>query len=233
MTYIAKVVNDFDLIAIQEVVSGYGGSQAVARLADELNRLGSKWDYLISDPTSSTGNSKERYAFLWNTAKVKRIGEPWLEQRYGWQIEREPYYCKFAVGRKLFTLASFHAVPKSKQPEREIKYFKFLPDLYPDDNIIFCGDFNLPESHTVFNPLRKMGYRSAMKGQKTTLKQRCVDGNCLASAYDNFYYKASESHMVTSGIVHFYQDFEDLIAARQISDHTPVYIRLSFDITAK
>jgi hypothetical protein len=31
------------IIAIQEVVAGYGGAQAVAKLADELNRKGSKW----------------------------------------------------------------------------------------------------------------------------------------------------------------------------------------------
>ena len=114
---------------------------------------------------------------------------PWLEKQYGLLIEREPYYCRFAVGRKVFTLAGFHAVPKSKQPETEIKYFKYLPDLYPGDNIIFCGDFNLPQSHTVFNPLRKMGYMSALKGQKTSLKQSCVNGDCLASEYDNFYFQ--------------------------------------------
>lgn len=233
LTYIANVVKEFDLIAIQEVVSGYGGSQAVARLADELNRLGSNWDYVISNKTSGLGSSKERYAFIWNTARVKRIGDPWLEEQYGLLIEREPYYCRFAVGRKVFTLAGFHAVPKSKRPEAEIKYFKFLPDLYPDDNIIFCGDFNLPQSHTVFNPLRKMGYTPALKGQRTSLKQSCVNGNCLASEYDNFYFRGSRINMLKSGIVHFYQDFEDLGTARLISDHTPVYLRLSLDITAK
>ncbi|MBE5322017.1 hypothetical protein IM793_22875 [Pedobacter sp. MR2016-19] len=40
----AETVRPYDLIAIQEVVAGYGG-QAVARLADELNRTGQKWDY--------------------------------------------------------------------------------------------------------------------------------------------------------------------------------------------
>jgi hypothetical protein len=44
-------VRDYDIIAIQEVVAGYGGAQAVAKLADELNRKGSKWNYIISDPT--------------------------------------------------------------------------------------------------------------------------------------------------------------------------------------
>ena len=233
LIYMANVLKEFDLIAIQEVVSGYGGSQAVARLADELNRLGSKWDYVISNQTSGAGSSTERYAFVWNRSRIKQVGEPWLEEHYGLLIEREPYYCRFAVGRKVFTLAGFHAVPKSKQPETEIKYFKFLPGFYPDDTIIFCGDFNLPQSHTVFNPLRKMGYIPALKGQKTSLKQSCVNGNCLASEYDNFFFQFSKMNLVKSGAVHFYQDFDDLETARLISDHLPVYIQLSFGGIAK
>jgi intracellular sulfur oxidation DsrE/DsrF family protein len=51
--YIANYLRDYDIIAVQ-VVAGYGGVQAVARLSDELNRTGSKWDYIISDPTSSS-----------------------------------------------------------------------------------------------------------------------------------------------------------------------------------
>jgi hypothetical protein len=51
--YTANYLRDYDIIAVQEVVAGYGGVQAVARLSDELNRTGTKWDYIISDPTSS------------------------------------------------------------------------------------------------------------------------------------------------------------------------------------
>jgi hypothetical protein len=35
---IAQTVRDYDIIAIKQVVAGYGGAQAVAKLADELNR---------------------------------------------------------------------------------------------------------------------------------------------------------------------------------------------------
>ena len=45
---IAEIVRAADILAIQEVVAGYGGAQAVARLAAILNRKGSKWDYVIS-----------------------------------------------------------------------------------------------------------------------------------------------------------------------------------------
>jgi len=81
--FIANTVKGYDIVALQEVVAGDGGAQAVARLVDELNRKGTKWDYCISDPTSSTAYKTERYAFLWKTASVTLIGKPWLEKKAG------------------------------------------------------------------------------------------------------------------------------------------------------
>lgn len=52
--FIANTINPCDIVAIQEVVAGPGGAQVVARLVDELNRKGSKWDYVVSYPTSSS-----------------------------------------------------------------------------------------------------------------------------------------------------------------------------------
>lgn len=160
INFIANTLKDFDLIAIQEVVAGNGGAQAVARLSDALNNKGSKWEYAISDPTlSSSYNSSERYAFIWKTSKIIFTGKAWLEKKYNLEIEREPYLATFKYEGKSFTLVNFHAITKSKQPEREIKYFKFLPSEYPNQDLIFCGDFNCPQSHTVFNPLKSMGYK--------------------------------------------------------------------------
>ena len=59
--FIANTVKEYDVLAIEEVVAGEGGTQAVARLADALNRKGSKWDYTFSDPTSSSSYKTERY----------------------------------------------------------------------------------------------------------------------------------------------------------------------------
>lgn len=85
ITYIANTVKDYDVVVIQEVVAGNGGAQAVAKLAGELNRKGAKWDYSISDPTSSSAYKTERYAYIWKTAKVKKIGKAWLEKNTTWK----------------------------------------------------------------------------------------------------------------------------------------------------
>lgn len=221
--FIANTIKNFDIIAIQEVVAGDGGAQAVARLNTALNRKGAKWDYKVSEVTSGSSYKSERYAFIWKTSRVKQIGETWLEQKYGLLIDREPYYCRFKYAGKMFTVVNFHAITKKMQPETEIKYFKFLPDLYPGHNLIFTGDFNLPQSHTVYIPLGKMGYRSALVGQKTSLKQKSVNGEYLASEFDNFYFQPSKITMIKTGFVPFYSSFSDLKSARLISDHVPIY----------
>ncbi len=222
ITFIANTINDYDVVALQEVVAGYGGAQAVAKLADELNRKGSKWDYIISDPTSSSAYKTERYAFLWKTSKVKKIGEAWLENKYHLEIDREPYYCTFQYNNKQFTIANFHAITKSKQPETEIKYFKLLPNQYPNLNLLFVGDFNCPQSHTVFNPLKKMGYNCVFTNQKTSLKKECIENVCLASEFDNIWYNSVKISVVNSKVIHFYNTFPTLKEAREISDHIPI-----------
>ena len=227
--YIANILKNYDIIAIQEVVAGYGGAQAVSKLADELNRKGTQWDYVISDPTSSSAYKTERYAFIWKTSKVKKVGRAWLEKKYHLEIDREPFFCTFQSGNNQFTVANFHAITKSKQPETEIKYFKFLPAEYPDLNIIFVGDFNCPQSHSVFNPLKKMGYSSSLVNQKTSLKQECKNGNCLASEFDNIYYNTAKIKLKNSGVIPFYQDFSSLKEARKISDHIPIWFEFSLN----
>lgn len=65
ITFIVSTLKDYDIVAIQEVVAGDGGAQAVAKLADELNRTRAKWDYVVSNPTSGSSYKTERYAYFW------------------------------------------------------------------------------------------------------------------------------------------------------------------------
>ncbi|NEU09660.1 endonuclease/exonuclease/phosphatase family protein [Flavihumibacter sp. R14] len=227
--FIANTIQKFDVVAIQEVVAGFGGSQAVARLQSALNRKGGEWDYAISEPTSGTAYKTERYAFIWKSSRLKKVGDAWLEKKYHLEIDREPFYITLEAGGKDFTVVNFHAITKSMQPEREIKYFKFLPAAYNKLNLIFAGDFNIPQSHTVFTPLRKMGYTPGLIGQKTSLKQTCPDNDCLSSEFDNFYFAKARFKSHDSGIIPFYKAFADHGEARLISDHVPIFLRFSLN----
>lgn len=227
LTYIAKQIKNYDIIAIQEVVAGYGGAQAVARLVDILNRMGNKWEFVVSNPTSSVMKSSERYAFIWKTSKVRLKGKPFLDAFYATEIDREPYIADFHIGKKTISIVNFHAVPKKKTPEKEIKYLKFFPEKYPDKQLIFCGDFNTSQSNNVFNPLKKMGYTPALIGKKTTIRMKCIEGDCLASEYDNIFYPKSLEKK-SAGVIEFQKEFSDMRDARKISDHLPIYAEFSF-----
>ena len=227
--FIASVLKGFDVIAIQEVVAGPGGAQAVAILNDALNTKGEKWDYSISNPTFSSSYKAERYAFVWKTAYIKKKGDAWLENKYKVEIDREPYFATFIVEQKEFTLVNFHAITKSKQPETEIKYFKYMPEEYGALNLIFIGDFNCPQSHTVFNPLKAMGYRPALTNQKTSLRHQCINDDCLASEFDNIFYNTKSIIATQSGIVPFYTSFSTLEEANTISDHVPIFLKFTLN----
>ncbi len=226
--FIANTVKVYDVLAIEEVVAGDGGAQAVGRLADALNRKGSKWDYTISDPTSGVNAyKKERYAFIWKTSKLTKVGDAWLEKKYNIEIDREPYFATFKADGKEFTLVTFHAITKSLQPETEIKYFKYFPDEYPNKNLIFCGDFNCPQSHTVFNPLKTMGFKPIFQGQKTSLRQECINDDCLASEFDNVFYNTTKIVFIKSGVISFYKSFATVKEAHTISDHIPIWFEFA------
>lgn len=224
----AKTLKDYDIVAVQEVVAGNGGAQAVAKLADELNRTGTKWDYVVSNPTQSSKYSSERYAYLWKPSRVQLHRKAWLDVDCIEDFEREPYFIKFKYKNEFFTLVNIHAVPKSKQPERELKNLKLYPRLYPEENFIFLGDFNLPQSHTVFNPIKSKGFIPALIHQKTSLKMKCVAGDCLASEYDNLFLDSKIFSILNSGVNLFYESFPDLKTARKISDHIPVWVEFEF-----
>lgn len=226
MQLIANTLHRYDVIAIQEVVGNSGGVDAVNRLTTELNKIfpQGNWKNSASPKTSGSPGESERYAFIWNENQINLVGKAWLEKRFALEMVREPYLGTFAAGKDTFTLVSFHAIPKSRQPEREIKYLKFFPAQYPKLNLIFLGDFNTPQSNNVFYPLRKMGYQAALAGQKTTLKMKCKEGQCLASEYDNIFYDSKQIKMVKAGILRFYRAFPDMVAARKVSDHVPVVV---------
>ena len=226
--YMSNLLCNYDIIAIQEVVTGVEGAQKVAQLADELNRKGAKWDYIVSDPTNSTGQKSERYAYLWKTKNIKLKQRAFLENKFDKNIEREPYIAIFEFEKKSFGIASFHAVPKKSNPETEIKYLKYFPEEYPNINF-FVGDFNLAQSHSVFNPLKDLGFKPLFQNQKTSLKQECKNGECLANPLDHIFYKESKIKIINKGVILFYNDFKNLKEARKLSDHIPVYVEFNLN----
>ncbi|OUR90925.1 endonuclease [Flavobacteriales bacterium 34_180_T64] len=224
---IAKIIRNFDIVAIQEVVAkDPAGAQAVAKIVDELNRMGNKWDYRISDPTKSPSvYMSERYAFLWQTSKVKLSGRAYLDENLEEKCHREPFIGKFQLkkGGDPFFVVNFHSRKHNDNPEDEIIFFKDYPKRLNSNKIIIAGDFNLNERHEVWNNLYSLGFNAAVKNSKTTLKRKCTIGNYLSHDIDNIYY-SNDISLINSGVIDFIESCKNLKAARMISDHLPVFL---------
>lgn len=226
MEQIADILRDYDIVAIQEVVAGYGGSQAVARLADALNRKGSKWDYAISNPTSSPAYKTEKYAFLWKTSKAKVTGKGKLLAALADCVYREPFELTFRIQEKELTIINYHSRTYNEQPELEIACVSDYVMSQQAKNVLLVGDFNLTIDHEVFSDLKAHQFKPCLHGTKTTLKKECKGGSYLNHAIDNILYNAIKSKLLDGGVIDFVQDCAQLEAKRFLSDHVPVYIKL-------
>ncbi|OFY84597.1 MAG: hypothetical protein A3F72_19330 [Bacteroidetes bacterium RIFCSPLOWO2_12_FULL_35_15] len=224
ITFIAKTIKDFDILAIQEISVSPPGPQAVARLIDALNRTGSKWDYAISDPT--VGNGCERYAFVWKTSRVRLLGKPWLEKSMEQTIDREPFLARFICNiNDTFLMATIHTVPTKKLPQNECIQLYMLDSIYEKDHLIILGDFNLSHKSPAFDNMKARKIKPAFEKQKTTLKMKmAANGEVLANEYDNIFYESDEIQIKDKGFLNFSTSFPDLKSARSISDHIPLFI---------
>lgn len=222
LNQIAEIVREADILAVQEVVAGYGGAQAVAKLADILNRKGAKWDYVISDPTNSPKYVTERYAIIWKTKHIKIKNRGRLIAALDSLIDREPYLLDLYTKGKMFHLINFHSRPYDKDPENEILALaNYAIDSLNTAPLIIAGDFNVDEKMPVFNRLKNLGYKTAITNQKTTLKWECDRNNYLNYPIDNIFY--SKNIQKTEGdVIDFVEFCENLQKARKLSDHLPV-----------
>lgn len=151
--YIAEIIKNFDVIAIQEVKDDLGGIEKLQKL------LGEKYRFVFSDPA---GNG-ERLVFCYNSKKIQFTGlaaeivmapgqgkktvKPELE------FERTPYMASFRTSSCNFILVTVHIYYGSGSAVKyrldEIKNIvKFLEKRSTDtdsldSDYIACGDFNI------------------------------------------------------------------------------------------
>ncbi|GAB4406243.1 MAG: endonuclease/exonuclease/phosphatase family protein [Bacteroidia bacterium] len=226
-----KVMRAYDLVLIQEVVAkDPAGAQAVAQLADLLNRTGSRWDYRISDPTQSPSSQmSERYAYLWKSSRLELIGDAYLDSKLADVCYREPYLARFRIAKSEveFMVANYHSRKHDDQPEVEIAYFKDYPSRLGTQRVLIAGDFNLDENHAVWQPLVQRGFVPAVRRTPTTLKQKCTpDGHYFNYPIDNVYFHGGKFQALRSGRVDIVGDCANLEQARGVSDHVPVFVEL-------
>lgn len=221
---IAEILRKADIVAIQEVVAGYGGAQAVAKLADILNRKGAQWDYVISDPTNSSKYVTERYAVVWKTKHIKIKNRGKLIRELDTLVDREPFLIDFYMTDKKLTLINFHSRPYDKNPEAEIEALSQYIIDSDYRSLILAGDFNVNEAESVFDTFKTKGFTAAITNQKTTLKKACDGFEYRNHAIDNVFYSSSLLK-TESGVLDFVRACDNLEKARKLSDHLPVFLK--------
>ena len=219
MKYICDKVKIYDIIAIQEVSTSEFGSQAVAKLDDLLDRTGTSWDYVVSDPT--TGAGSERYAYLYKKSKVK-LKESGLEKTLQDKLNREPFRAVFIFKKNEYYLFNLHLVPTDKNPAVEAAHLASLGETYKGKRIIFMGDLNLSQASPGFDGVKKWA-KPTLIGKKTSLKMKEGEaGERLNMEYDNFFI-SSNIILKSSDVINFFSEFKELKTARKVSDHCPIY----------
>lgn len=228
----AQILRHYDMVAIQEVVAkDPAGAQAVARLADALNRMGFKWDYQVSNPTKSPSvYISERYAFLWKTSRVTIQNRAFLDSEKEEHFYREPYIAAFKPKgvNKTFYVANYHSRKHNDKPQEEIIHLLDYPDRWDTPYFLIAGDFNTRETDPVWKPFYNKGYKSALKNVRTTLKMKCKDGVYVNHPIDNIYYTPGiKRHQANS--IDFVGSCGNLKHARGISDHLPIFMAFSLE----
>ncbi len=205
---IATLLKDADLVAIQEVVALHpGGVQAVARLVDQLKRMGSNWDYSISDPTRSPSNFiSERYAYLWKPSKLKMIGHPRLLSELSEIVHREPFLGHFYAEGIDFSVLNYHSRTHHVSSNEEVVEFNEINRWISHknlENVIWLGDFNLESNNAAYDAFSANGFKQTFINQKTTLKKSCVNGNYLSLGEDNIFIKSFKIKYYKAAVIDF------------------------------
>jgi deoxyribonuclease-1-like protein len=150
---LAEIIRQFDIVAIQEIRDR--SNESLPLLLRYINQTGPRYDYIISQPLGRT-NSKEQYAFVFNTETIVS------SQEYSYLVEdrldhlhREPLVARFVTrvpqgyAPWRFTLANFHSDPDEAKKEievlnlvlRSIREFEFASG--QEDDVIIMGDLNV------------------------------------------------------------------------------------------
>ncbi len=217
---VVKIIEQFDLVAVQEVMnydSGRAGAVAVQAIVDSL---GENWTSLISEEANGTAVAEstnsihtfEFYAFIWQKDRIELIENSahlWDEDANSIaglndqerQFDREPFIASFktAEGNLDFSIINLHAASPSKDwRDDEIKRLKIVYNNVQGSNtnqndIFLCGDFNTPVNKSEWDSLETLPTMDHIltENDKTTINRNT--GELSQNQYDTFWFQANAS----------------------------------------
>ncbi|MEM8944115.1 MAG: endonuclease/exonuclease/phosphatase family protein [Planctomycetota bacterium] len=227
MQELAYIVNQFDVVAIQEIRSQ--NEYLIPNFVQLVNQSGRQFDHVIG-PRLGITTSKEQYVYLFDSQKIEidpqsvyTVSDP------DGLLHREPLVATFRtrVDPKqafTFTLINMHTDPDLVAQEMDV-----MAEVYRvvrrsgrgEDDIILLGDFNANERQ--LGQLGQLpGIMPVIAGVWTNTRQN--------KQYDNIiiHQPSTTEYSGRSGVFDFmrYRNLS-LQQAVQVSDHFPVWAEFS------
>ena len=228
MDHLARIVRQFDVVAIQEIRSKDEG--ILPTFVELINASGCHYDYVIG-PRLGRSNSKEQYAFVFDRATIEvdrsqlyTVADPddllHREPLVGWfRVRGPPSEQAFT-----FSLVNIHTDPDEAEEETDV-----LADVYrvvrndgrQEDDVIILGDLNVDDKH-----LGRLGQISGM----TWVISGIPTNTRGTKQYDNIVFQGQATSEFTGrgGVFDFLREYNlTTDEALEVSDHIPVWAEFS------
>lgn len=228
MAVLAKIMQRFDIVAIQEIRSQ--SQDVLPRLVELVNADGLQYDFALG-PRQGRTVSKEQYGYVFNTAAVeidRRTVAPVVDPHN--LLHRPPLVGAFrARGAPEQEAFTFTLVTVHTDPDEAVEEVNVLDDVYyavrydgrGEDDVILLGDFNAGPRQ--FAPFAAVPYLYWIVEDQPTNTRR-------TELYDNIIYhrQATTEFTGAGGVLDFAQEFQlTPDQALKVSDHMPVWAEFS------
>jgi deoxyribonuclease-1-like protein len=238
MGVLAQVINQFDLIAIQEVRGG--DSRAIDRLIQLVNVSGGNYASILSEPIGRT-SQKESYAFVWDQSRIMLVpNSAYVVQDAADRMHREPMVASFEVrpssgsGRLPFSfnIINAHTDPDEVSASTGINELNVLDDVFVrvrdyefqtngQEDTLLVGDLNVDVAG-----LSELGQIPNVVSVAGNVKTNTL----RTKTYDHIVLDRTVTNEFTGrfGVLDFQSDLGlTQEQASAVSDHQPVWAEFS------
>ena len=228
MDVLARIVRNFDLVAIQEIRCS--DDDLLPNFVELINSTDRRYDYVIG-PRLGRTSCKEQYAYIFDLATIEvdrsqlyTVADPddllHREPLVGWFRVRGPPPDQAFT----FSLVNIHTDPDETEQELNV-----LDDVYRvvrddgrrEDDVIILGDLNVDDKH-----LGQLGQVSGM----TWVISATPTNTRGTSQYDNLVFQRQATNEFTgrAGVFDFMRQYNlSMEEALEVSDHMPVWAEFS------
>ncbi len=246
MAYIAEIVKQFDVIAIQEVKIDTSGIRMLLEVF-----LGANWGLIMSDVSAGPKGNEERLAYIYDKRRVQPsglAGEIVLPSTDAGdpvqQFDRTPYIVGFQSGEERFTLLTAHIkygdIPADRLEELNslaeyiaIEIRDRVKMVGEEHNVIVLGDFNIDDRGD--DPLFKAFTSAGLTVPSQLLNLKTTYGT-KPKFYDQIAWFMGELDLLASkqaGVIDLagavYQELSLMQMSYRVSDHFPLWVEFIMD----